>query len=130
MRKIALIWVALALLVSAGMVGAGAIYKDWFVLATGVFNVWVLCSILERILSTRKPCSEQWVTDCRNWYGRVLTGWYAHWCSDWDELPIDWTRGEFVCCTCFNSPFARLLRAIRRLRENWREYPLLRERKP
>lgn len=29
-----------------------------------------------------------------------LTGVYAHYCYDWDELPIDETCPEFACCTC------------------------------
>jgi len=34
------------------------------------------------------------------WWGEVLKGKYAHWCPDWDDLPIDETCGEFDCCIC------------------------------
>ena len=42
-----------------------------------------------------------WVRDCLRWRRRVLTGKYAHWCFDWDELPIDETTPEWPCaCAC------------------------------
>ena len=31
------------------------------------------------------------------WRGRVLKGKYAHWCSDWDLLPMDETCPEWPC---------------------------------
>ena len=43
--------------------------------------------------------SKEWIADCRHWRGRVLTGLYAHWCFDWDGLPIDETTPEWPC-TC------------------------------
>lgn len=46
--------------------------------------------------------SEDWKADCMKWRGRVLAGKYAHWCPDWDFLPVDETTpNEFDCCTCF-----------------------------
>jgi hypothetical protein len=39
-----------------------------------------------------------WEEDCITWRGHVLTGKWAHWCYDWDGLPIDETCGEFPCC--------------------------------
>jgi len=39
----------------------------------------------------------KWDTDCMHWRGRVLTGRYAHWCYDWDGLPIDETTSEWPC---------------------------------
>ena len=41
-----------------------------------------------------------WKEDCLRWRGRVLTGKLAHWCFDWDLLPVDETTPEFDCCTC------------------------------
>lgn len=69
-----------------------------------------------------KP-SQQWITECRNYYGEVLTGWYAHWCNEWDGLPIDWKSSEFTCCSCYSSPLFKLLRAIRTWRDKkfWEE---------
>lgn len=39
----------------------------------------------------------EWITDCRHWRGRVLTGRAAHWCFAWDGLPIDETTLEWPC---------------------------------
>ena len=47
--------------------------------------------------------SPEWVKACMHWYGYVLTGKYAHWCNDWDDLPIDDTCEEIACCTCFEG---------------------------
>jgi hypothetical protein len=43
----------------------------------------------------------EWVNDCERWRGRVLTGKYAHWCHDWDGLPVDETCPEWSCCLCW-----------------------------
>lgn len=43
----------------------------------------------------------EWEADCMKWRGRVLTGRFAHWCYDWDGLPVDETTpDEFECCGC------------------------------
>jgi hypothetical protein len=47
--------------------------------------------------------SETWRADCLRWRGRVLTGLYAHWCDDWDGLPIDESSREWPCA-CFRGP--------------------------
>jgi hypothetical protein len=39
----------------------------------------------------------QFVEDSMKWRGRVLRGKYAHWCPEWDELPIDETCSEWPC---------------------------------
>jgi len=41
--------------------------------------------------------SKQWIKDCLKWRKRILTGKKAHWCADWDDLPIDETCLEFPC---------------------------------
>lgn len=38
-----------------------------------------------------------WEEDCMLWRGEVLKGRYAHWCFDWDDLPIDETCPEWPC---------------------------------
>lgn len=38
-----------------------------------------------------------WEEDCLRWRGKILTGKYAHWCLDWDGLPIDETTPEWPC---------------------------------
>lgn len=47
--------------------------------------------------------SQDWIEDCRKWQGVVLSGKYAHWCHEWDELPIDETCLEFICCNCYSG---------------------------
>lgn len=42
----------------------------------------------------------QWKEDCIKYHGKVLTGEKAHWCAEWDFLPIDETTLEIQCCTC------------------------------
>jgi hypothetical protein len=50
-------------------------------------------------LSPKKP-SPDWIRDCMRWHGRVLDGKHAHWCYEWDGLPIDETCDEWPCgCT-------------------------------
>jgi hypothetical protein len=45
-----------------------------------------------------------WQQDCIREWGRVLDGEFAHWCYDWDGLPIDETCGnEFAFCSCFGD---------------------------
>ncbi len=44
---------------------------------------------------------EDWKIDSLKWRGEVLKGEYAHWCHEWDGLPVDETTDEFTACTCF-----------------------------
>ena len=41
--------------------------------------------------------SQEFMEDSLRWRGRVLNGVYAHWCLEWDELPIDETCSEWPC---------------------------------
>jgi len=43
---------------------------------------------------------EKWEDDCMHWHGKVLQGEKAHWCPEWDGLPIDETCAEFESCIC------------------------------
>lgn len=43
-----------------------------------------------------------WAEDCMVWRGRILTGKKAHWCFDWDELPVDETCEEIAYCHCYD----------------------------
>ena len=45
--------------------------------------------------------TEEWADSCLEWHGVILVGKYAHWCLDWDELPIDESCAEFMHCNCF-----------------------------
>lgn len=45
--------------------------------------------------------SSDWKEDCMRYRGKVLTGKFAHWCWDWDGLPVDETTREFECCGCY-----------------------------
>lgn len=47
--------------------------------------------------------TDHWGEDCEREYGRRLTGDYAHWCPEWDDLPIDETCREFFACSCFGK---------------------------
>lgn len=47
--------------------------------------------------------TREWQEDCRKWRGVVLHGEKAHWCYDWDGLPVDETTPEFSSCTCFDE---------------------------
>lgn len=38
--------------------------------------------------------------DCMLWRGRILTGDDAHFCWDWDGLPVDETCPEYETCQC------------------------------
>jgi hypothetical protein len=42
-------------------------------------------------------CSAAWVHDSYRWRGKLLLGRYAHWCDNWDGLPIDETCLEWPC---------------------------------
>ena len=47
-----------------------------------------------------KEPSDDWIVDCNHHHGKVLTGKYAHWCPEFDYLPIDETVTEFEYCLC------------------------------
>jgi len=57
----------------------------------------------------RLPWSQEWFDDCKKWRGRVLEGYYRHWCFEWDELPVDETTPEFDCCLCFHCKCGKRL---------------------
>ncbi len=42
----------------------------------------------------------QWKEDCRDYHGRELTGKRAHYCDDFDGMPIDETCREIRGCSC------------------------------
>jgi hypothetical protein len=45
-----------------------------------------------------------WDKDTTHFYGKPLenTKW-AHWCHEWDGLPLNETLGEFYYCRCFEE---------------------------
>jgi hypothetical protein len=45
----------------------------------------------------------EWLHDCMKWRGRPLNGKHAHWCRDWDDLPMDETCEEWPCVCCRNG---------------------------
>ena len=47
--------------------------------------------------------ASEWEEDCLRWRGRVLTGNKAHWCQDWDFLPVDETCFEIEACHCYDD---------------------------
>lgn len=49
-----------------------------------------------------------WEDDCLRWRGLILTGKRAHWCDDFDGLPVDDTCWEASVCHCYDGdPEAR-----------------------
>lgn len=48
-------------------------------------------------------CWLPWCEDCYRYVGHVLNGEYAHWCMEWDGLPVDETMHEFVHCLCWED---------------------------
>jgi hypothetical protein len=50
------------------------------------------------------PQLTEWEQDCLKWHREVLKGEFAHWCFDWDGLPIDETMSEFLSCNCTFEP--------------------------
>lgn len=63
--------------------------------------------------------SDFWTSDCQKWRGRVLTGDFAHYCDDWDGLPVDETTAEFTTCKCFEGGSAE--ESARKLQAQLRE---------
>lgn len=63
------------------------------------------------------PCgqTEEFKRDSMKWRGCVLTGKFAHWCYDWDFLPVDETCDEFTSCHDVDDPEANAIRE--RMRE-------------
>ena len=55
-------------------------------------------------MSDQREALSDWEVDCLKWRGRVLTGKLAHWCYDWDGLPIDETCDEISGCSCRVEP--------------------------
>lgn len=41
-----------------------------------------------------------WEKDCFRFWGKILNGTGAHWCAEFDFLPIDDTCAEVEYCTC------------------------------
>lgn len=52
-------------------------------------------------MAAPSPDNKEWVEDCMRYRGKILAGEKAHWCADWDGLPVDETTPEFECCGCF-----------------------------
>ncbi len=48
-------------------------------------------------MNTLPQPEDHWRKDCMHWRGKVLTGRWAHWCLDWDCLPVDETTPEWPC---------------------------------
>jgi hypothetical protein len=42
-----------------------------------------------------------WKGEMQKWRGRSWRGPDAHWCYDWDELPVDAFTPEYDCCVCY-----------------------------
>lgn len=56
-----------------------------------------------------------WLEDCIRFRGAVLNGPCAHYCLDWDSLPVDAWCIEFKHCYCYPRDWWRWSRLINRL---------------
>lgn len=54
-------------------------------------------------MKNKKNHSQEWIDDCLRFHGIVLDGDFVHWCSEWDDLPIDETLPEFEFCICYTQ---------------------------
>lgn len=63
----------------------------------------------------------EWKQEMLKWRGRSWVAPDAHWCADWDELPVDACTAEYVCCVCF--PKTVRGRVCNWLWENFLFYP-------
>lgn len=54
-------------------------------------------------MTQRLSAQQEFERESMRFHGRYLKGRYAHWCEDWDELPIDETCMEFCACTCYSG---------------------------
>jgi hypothetical protein len=66
--------------------------------------MWTITDDQFAFLKVRFTDPLLWLDDCEKWIGRPLVGSKAHWCHNWDGLPIDETTKEFECCTCWEEP--------------------------
>jgi hypothetical protein len=48
--------------------------------------------------------SPEWIEDCLFWRGEVLLGRQAHWCFEYDGLPVDETCPEWPCHCAWAEP--------------------------
>lgn len=49
-----------------------------------------------------------WETECIRYYGKVLRGPDAHWCADFDGLPVTAFTRSYICCTEEKTLFGRI----------------------
>jgi hypothetical protein len=49
----------------------------------------------------RPKFGENFDFDSYRFHHRILVGKYAHYCLEWDELPIDETCKEIEVCNCY-----------------------------
>ena len=62
---------------------------------------WFFCNKIRVLKDMVNTSSTKWVMDCMQFHGKVLSGEKAHWCFDWDDLPIDETLKSYISvCTC------------------------------
>lgn len=50
-----------------------------------------------------------WETDCLHWYGKILRGPDAHWCLEFDDLPINAWCSEYQACLCKKSMLGKMI---------------------
>lgn len=66
--------------------------------------------------------SQQWKEDSLMWRGKVLGGPDAHWCNDWDGLPINAFDVEYSCCYEKKTVLGRIVNWFAMKHYAWSEY--------
>ena len=62
----------------------------------------------------------EWEQDCLKWRGTVLHGPDAHWCNDWDGLPVDAWTPEYSACHERKTLLGRICNWLYMRWFNWR----------
>lgn len=51
----------------------------------------------------KKSHQKSWEEHCLRDRGKILTGWFSHYCCDWDGMTVDITTPEISVCTCYSD---------------------------
>lgn len=60
-----------------------------------------------------------WNVEWFRWNGMRPPGVYAHWCEEWDYLPIDEHCPEFFCCSCYEASDPVFMNHVEYWNDQW-----------
>lgn len=68
-------------------------------------NLWyrLFLTAEQAACRNRRLGGDYWQREGKRGGTTPLTGIYAHWCYEWDEMPVDETTPEFECCSCYEG---------------------------